>query len=322
MCCCKSFVAAKLIFVSNVIFCLHRYIPYIVIKNDSSVIMRQGRASGTCTSSGRALGYGEYLQAQEKARGEDVIKNDSKVIMRAGQLRSSGTVESFGRALGYGEYLQAQEKARGEDVIKNDSKVIMRAGQLRSSGTVESFGRGSQGYAEYLQAQEKARGEDVVKNDSSVIMRAGQFRSSGTVESFGSRTQGYAEMLQAQEAARGEEVIKNNSSVIMRSSMRGDDTVESYGQDYKSGQKEALNNVIKSGSNRTLSVSLNSTSVDNSFKSSDNSLDDELMEVLEQERRDQLTEIMNNKSLNKHERRAALEEVKERYADLAENLLS
>ena len=46
------------------------------------------------------------------------------------------------------------------------------------------------------------------------------------------------------------------------------------------------------------------------------------MEVLEQERRDELNEIMNNKSLNKHERRAALEEVKERYADLAENILS
>jgi len=296
-----------------------------VIKNDSSVVMRASlghHGNDTVVSSGgRNQGYAERLQAEEAARGEEVIKNDSSVNMRSGNRRASGTIEALGgRGQGYAERLQAEEAARGEEVIKNDSSVIMRHSIGHANDTVEAYGRdyqrgmkeGSKGYAERLQELELEKGEEPIKNDSSVVMRASMgHHGNGTVEAGGRSSQGYAERLQAEEAARGEEVIKNDSSVIMRSSIgHGSDTIEAMGCDYQRGLRDADNGTY---------VSKDSGGSDsNSSPAGGN----EMLDMLDKERRQELAEIMNNKSLNKEERKAAMDEAKERYADMAEALLS
>ena len=221
------------------------------IRNNSLVTMRSSTGSqgagvnrqvhGIVESKGKTAGYGDYLQAQEAARGEEQIRNNSLVTMRsstgsqaAGVDRQvHGIVESKGKTKGYGDMLQAQEAQRGEEQIKNNSLVTMRsstgsqgAGVDRQvHGTVESKGK-TAGYGDYLQAQEAARGEETIKNNSLVTMRSSSSAqavgtstqsNSGTVESSG-KTAGYGDMLQALEAARGEETIKNDSLVTMRSS--------------------------------------------------------------------------------------------------------
>ena len=293
-----------------------------VVKNDSSVVMRSSIGQGNDTvvaSGGRTQGYGEYLQQLEKERGEEVIKNDSSVVMRAsiGHHGNDTVVSSGERNQGYAERLQAEEAARGEEVVKNDSSVNMRSGNRRASGTIEAFGGRGQGYAERLQAEEAARGEDVIKNDSSVIMRHSIGHANDTVEAYGRDYQrgmkegskGYAERLQELELERGEEPIKNDSSVIMRSSIgHGSETIEAMGCDYQRGLRDADNGTY--------------VSKDSGGSDSSPAGDNEMLDMLDKERRQELAEIMNNKSLNKEERKAAMDEVKERYADMAEALLS
>ena len=120
-------------------------------------------------------------------------------------------------------------------------------------------------------------------------------QASGTIESSGQRL-GYGDMLQAHEMARGEEVIKNDSSVIMRSGVynEGGSGTESSKENYE-------DDMPGSGG-------------DNSAEG------EEMKKMLDKQRRDELQEIMRDKSLDRNERKAKMDEVRNRYDALAEDL--
>jgi hypothetical protein len=101
-------------------------------------------------------------------------------------------------------------------------------------------------------------------------------------------------MLQAHEMARGEEVIKNDSSVIMRSG------VYNEGSGTESSKENYEDDMPRSG--------------DNSAEG------EEMKKMLDKQRRDELQEIMRDKSLDRNERKAKMDEVRNRYDALAEDL--